>query len=432
MVMRVLVLVLVACGQPLDRTAMRDATTCEGCHPDHTREWASSMHAYASDDPVFIAMNQRGQRETGGALGPFCVRCHAPLAVATGATTDGLDLAELPRELRGVGCVACHQVGAIDALHNGELRWTEDGVMRGALPSPEPTAAHDSEYSDLVDVRAVRSSDMCGACHDVVLPSGVGIEQTYAEWATTVFAKPPIALSCGGCHMFTRTAPAALGGPPRVVHDHSLPGIDIAVTPWPGVDEQRALVERDLRSPVSVKLCVEPTGGGVKATVTLDNVQVGHSFPSGVTHARRVWVELVAETAGAVTDSFGSFARGDVIHIGDDPEVWVLGSRFFDAANEEVQFAWEAERIESELLTPSITLDPTAPGYYHTRSRSWTVAGSPDRIRVAVHVQPIGLDIIDDLIASGDLDPAVRDAQPVHTLGATATWHEADAYGCTP
>jgi hypothetical protein len=39
------------------------------------------MHAYAAEDPVFLAMNARGQRETQGALGAFCVNCHAPLAV---------------------------------------------------------------------------------------------------------------------------------------------------------------------------------------------------------------------------------------------------------------------------------------------------------------------------------------------------------------
>src|SRR5690606_34593771 len=131
--------------------AMRDPSTCEGCHPDHVREWASSMHAYASEDPVFVAMNRRGQRATGGELGPFCVRCHAPMAVALGATTDGLNLAELPRELRGVGCVACHQIEAVDQLHNGGLRWANDGVMRGGTHAPIATPAHGSERSELVD-----------------------------------------------------------------------------------------------------------------------------------------------------------------------------------------------------------------------------------------------------------------------------------------
>ena len=50
------------------------------------------MHAYASDDPVFRAMNERGQRETDGGLGSFCIQCHAPIAVHEGATSNGLNL----------------------------------------------------------------------------------------------------------------------------------------------------------------------------------------------------------------------------------------------------------------------------------------------------------------------------------------------------
>ena len=46
------------------------------------------MHAYAADDPVFVAMNKRGQRETNGELGTFCVKCHAPMAVANGTITE--------------------------------------------------------------------------------------------------------------------------------------------------------------------------------------------------------------------------------------------------------------------------------------------------------------------------------------------------------
>ena len=88
-----LALALAACGddvtyQPVE--ALMQPDTCMTCHPRHTREWASSMHAYAGVDPVFVALNRKGQEDTGGALGSFCVRCHAPVALALGLTTDGL------------------------------------------------------------------------------------------------------------------------------------------------------------------------------------------------------------------------------------------------------------------------------------------------------------------------------------------------------
>src|SRR5262245_27439779 len=78
-----------ACGggspaASLDREALLDPEACQGCHPAAYQEWSGSMHAYASEDPVFRAMNQRAQRETGNELGDFCVKCHAPMAVAAG------------------------------------------------------------------------------------------------------------------------------------------------------------------------------------------------------------------------------------------------------------------------------------------------------------------------------------------------------------
>jgi Cytochrome c554 and c-prime len=85
----------------LTREELMDPEQCKTCHVGHYDEWASSMHAYAADDPVFRAMNQRGQRETGGELGAFCVQCHAPMAVLTGATNDGLNLDDLPASSRG-------------------------------------------------------------------------------------------------------------------------------------------------------------------------------------------------------------------------------------------------------------------------------------------------------------------------------------------
>ncbi|HYJ08653.1 MAG TPA: hypothetical protein VEX18_06580, partial [Polyangiaceae bacterium] len=39
----------------LSRELLLDPETCRDCHSTHYREWAGSMHAYASIDPVFLA-----------------------------------------------------------------------------------------------------------------------------------------------------------------------------------------------------------------------------------------------------------------------------------------------------------------------------------------------------------------------------------------
>src|SRR4029079_17849485 len=95
---------LASCGEgpALAIPELQDPQTCNECHPKHVQQWSGSMHAYASDDPVFVAMNKRGQRETGGALGTFCVKCHAPMAVELGLTSGAdFDPAQLPPSARG-------------------------------------------------------------------------------------------------------------------------------------------------------------------------------------------------------------------------------------------------------------------------------------------------------------------------------------------
>ena len=63
---------VLGCGDDyLSKAELMDPETCKDCHPKHFEEWQSSMHAYAGDDPIFLAMNRRGQRETNGALGRF-------------------------------------------------------------------------------------------------------------------------------------------------------------------------------------------------------------------------------------------------------------------------------------------------------------------------------------------------------------------------
>ncbi len=428
----VVVTAVAGCGRDaLDREALVDPAACEGCHADHVREWSGSMHAYASDDPVFQAMNRLGQRATSGALGDFCVRCHAPVAVAAGLTTNGLDLDDVPRSMRGVTCIACHQVATVTALHNGGLTWSDDDVMLGGLDEPQATGGHRSAYSPLLDSSVMGSSDLCGACHDV-RAGGLAIEAPYAEWAASVFADPVSGVSCGGCHLAGRDDVAARGGPTRRVHDHRMAAVDVALTPWPEILSQRDAIDRDLAGVVSARLCVYPTGGGVRVEVMLDNILAGHAFPSGVTHARRAWVTLTAEEGGVITFERGRFGPGEVI-AATTADTWVMTSRFLDDGGDEVTQVWDARAIESSLLMPAVTRDPDDPRYYHAQTRSWFVAGQPERVAMSVQLEAVGLDVIDALIVDAELDPALRQRIPRHLLrGTRHEWRRDRDDSCAP
>src|SRR5262249_41642754 len=156
---------------------------------------------YASDDPIFIAMNQRGQRETNGVLGDFCVKCHAPMAVRESATTDGLNLGTLSPKLKGVTCFFCHPVAAVTGDHNDPLELSSDGItMRGEYHDAVKNTAHHSAYSNLHDRDDAASATLCGSCHDIVTPAGAAIERTFQEWQASVFSMTKGA-SCAQCHM---------------------------------------------------------------------------------------------------------------------------------------------------------------------------------------------------------------------------------------
>lgn len=153
--------IVLACGDRLSPADLRDPQVCAECHPDHVQQWSGSMHAYAAEDPVFRALNALGQEETGGELGDFCVQCHAPVAVELGLTADGTNLDEVAPHLRGITCVACHQVEAVQGDHNNPLLLALDRTLRGGIRNPVRTPAHASLHSPLHDREEAESSDLC-------------------------------------------------------------------------------------------------------------------------------------------------------------------------------------------------------------------------------------------------------------------------------
>lgn len=432
-----LLLIVTSCSRrvALDREALMDPVACQGCHPEAYREWSGSMHAYASDDPVFIALNAFAQRETNGAVGDFCVGCHAPMALHVGATSDGLNLEEVPRRFRGITCYYCHQIESIEDDHNAAFKLADDDRFRGGIGDPVATPAHQSGTLSIHNGRHTDSSSLCGACHDVMTPSGLRLENTFAEWRESVFAQGPAAISCAGCHMPGRTGRVAEveGAPIRRIHDHSMPGVDVALTPWTEVGPQLEAIRRDLKRAIAATLCVQPGTGGPEILVILDNVLAGHAFPSGVTHARRAWVELQAFDGDTPILSSGVVAQDEAIAELDDENLWLMRSRIYDEQGKEVHFSWRARSIETNVLSASVTNDPSDPRFNHAVEKRYPLLVQPTRVRMRVQMRPIGLEMFDEIIESGDLDPAVLAAVPTLTLAGTEIeWTEADGFGCVP
>ncbi len=381
------------------------------------------MHAYAADDPVFRAMNARGQRETGGALGDFCVRCHAPLAVAHGATTDGRNLADLPAALRGVTCVVCHTAaGAGDA----SVGVRNEDLMRGPLADPMATPAHRSVYSLAHDRDRPEAATLCGACHALANGHGLEVERTIDEWRTTRYAQPASLRTCGGCHMPETLGLAAdvSGAPVRAVHDHGMPGVDLGTAS----ETQRKRVQEFIDPSVSSKLCVVPNASGAQVSVTLRNALVGHAWPSGATNNRRAWVEVVAYAGGAIAYASGVVGADEPVTASPTPPLLLLGEQLFDDRGAPTLFMWNARTARSSLLLPA-TADPL----HAAQTAAVQVATGVDRVTARVQVRAIDHDVADALVASGDLSRVVASQLPTLTVAGTVLEWTADrGAACLP
>jgi hypothetical protein len=442
---------LAACGDdgPSRSVAeLQDPQTCNECHPKHVQQWSGSMHAYASEDPVFLAMNKRGQRETNGALGTFCVKCHAPMAVELGLTTGmDFDPAQLPAAAKGITCYFCHNVKSVKDTHNNGLVVAGDQTMRGGLANPVSSPAHRSTYDKLMDSDA-NQAEICGSCHDVVTPRGVALERTYQEWQTTFFAQPdPLHhLTCGSCHMPSSTDVVAdapgldVKSRKNGFHEHAWPAIDQALSPFPEADAQAAGIKRDLDPSIAIVgaapfgstvqpggICLDPPGN---LTVRIDSIGTAHDWPSGAAQDRRAWLEVIAsDSAGKPLFQSGVVPDGMDPEQLADPNLFGLWDRTFKDDGTPAHFFWDVARVDSKLLRPPVTLDKNSPAFDHSSTVKFDVVGSftnIDQITARVRIRPLSYAVLDDLVSSGDL--AATTASQLRTLdifGTQRTWSKA-------
>ena len=120
---------------------------------------------------------------------------------------------------------------------------------------------------------------------------------------------------------------------------------------------------------------------------------------------------------------------GDVTKV-DDPDLWQLRDFAFDAAGNPKHMFWEIARLEESTIPAAITTNPSLPEFYAThlvrrfpKNRAASFPGIPDRVTVLVHIQPMGFDVLDDLIAF------ISDLHEQEQSGNPFTPEEADTLG---
>ena len=233
----------------------------------------------------------------------------------------------------------------------------------------------------------------------------------------------------------TEGAIAVTSGAPtnRILHDHAMPGVDVALTDFPERDAQRAAVQANLDPALVVKLCVSPPVDGANVKLTLDNAFVGHRFPSGASYDRRVWAEVVAYRDGNVVFESGVVPEGGSVLALGDSGVWIFRTKLADAIGAEVKFQWQAAVATPSFVPPAVTNDPKSMAYYHAVTKGYLVPLDADRVTARLLIVPIDPELLADLVSSGDLDAAVPPRMPRFVLaGSVKEWTKAKGFSCVP
>jgi hypothetical protein len=416
---------------PLTREELLKPETCKKCHVKHYREWSASMHAYATQDPVFIAMNKRGQREA--KVGEFCVNCHAPMAVREQPNTDWTktDPSELPKQLQGVTCYFCHNAIGTDGDHNNAIRLANDTTMRGSIRDPVDPKVHGVAYSEFNDRESPKSSAMCGGCHDIQTKKGVHLERTFEEFRSSLFSKASYdgALSCQGCHMpgtpgVAANVPGLVNS--RSVHEHLWPGVDVPLTDWPHREALRAAVE-ECQLPNSVNFLVQAnTDDGVGSYAFSLETNAGHRQPSGASQDRRMWLEVKSTSATGETLLDTGSVADDAVEVAAEGKtaLWSFHDTIYDEDGKEVHMFWDAA-LPSDPASPfpegyNSTALPelrtaVAGGHSLTQVYPLSFASLPASADVRLRMRPMGMQVLQDLVDSKDLDPAIIKEMPTFT-----------------
>jgi hypothetical protein len=110
----------------------------------------------------------------------------------------------------------------------------------------------------------------------------------------------------------------------------------------------------------------------------------------------------------------------------------LIRDKVFDVDGKETHQFGKAACYESALLPFPVTADQRDPRFYERNivrdfPRGAGTIPLPETITMRVRILPVGIDVLDDLVASGDLDPAVKGAFEAMQVGPTLTWTAAAA-----
>ena len=338
------------------------AQTCNGCHATIHDQWATSGHATAATNPVYV--------EAVRALGspPLCQECHLPLSVQRADLPKGPGaLGKSARQpnpawsptlaAEGVTCAACH-------------------VRDGAIVGPREIAAERVPHP-VKREPALRTAEACAFCHQAALPDAEDrpFLDTVGEWERSHFSEAGI--SCRDCHM-TRVSGSIAGSRYASFASHGMLGGHA-----PDAIARALTLEVSLRSPGVQR------GEAVRASATLMNTGAGHAVPTGdPSHAMELRFTVLDPAGGVATGGEPSSNWLQRVVEPEPPFKELSDDRLPAAGSKVFDYSWTA----GKKLAPGIyTLVVSVHWWAVKPDRAEAVGLTADDVRVDVSEQRVQL-----------------------------------------
>ena len=268
------------------------ALKCRSCHPGIYEQWSQAMmsqaytHHWDEIEYFDLAVPHAEVDPSMKDAVDGCNGCHTPLAFMAQETFPPPRPEEKSMANESVSCEVCHltQRAQVDPPVNFSYYIVPGRTKYSGREPQMQSPAHKIVQNDFL-----KTTEMCGNCHNEENPFGMMVKSTQLEWKEGPYGKEGV--TCQECHMPRGQYTLALMG--KEHDDARLHLFHGAHDPGKVRGTIELRIEPDIR-------IVEP-GEKIVFTVVLFNQKTGHKFPTGSVEDRIAWLDVQATDAKGKT-----------------------------------------------------------------------------------------------------------------------------------
>lgn len=256
-------------GEFINPKSFATAEYCGHCHQEAHAQWRQSAHSNANRVPYYLRNVALLNDTKGVEYSRHCEGCHDPIALVSGALTEGA-AKKRPYDQDGVTCSVCHSIQKVDTRGTGSYVLGVPAVLVDDNGNPITRPVTDSEILTHLDQHSkavmkdfYKSPEYCAACHKAALPKVLNDYKwqraisLYDEWQGSSFAKQsPLPFyvkdsvsTCQTCHMpREKVKTSDYGAKKGMLASHRWVGANPVIPQIYGFDEQAARVVEFLKN----------------------------------------------------------------------------------------------------------------------------------------------------------------------------------------